>query len=539
MKKTILIAAATVTVGVALAACSQRGSEPAGKKQEITLMQTGNLTTLDSSRDATLPEFNTLQNTSEGLYKLNKKNQPTPAMATKIVKPTNGGKTYTFNIRKDAKWSNGQDVTATDFVTAWRRAVNPKLEPVYSYVFSGIKNADKVAAGKLPVSKLGIKALGKHKLQIDLDAPMPAFNQLVTMPVFLPQNTAMVKKTGNKFASSDKTFVSNGPFKVAGWTGVNDSYKLTRNKYYYDKHQIKLSQINYRIVKDSNTAKSLFSQNKLDDATLTGVVARGSAKDKDAIHVKRAWTYYLQLNQRKNAPLKNQKLRQAINLAINKDTIADKILADGSKVASSFVSPGVATDPTTGKDFSAEMQTSTKANAKKARQLWKTGLEETGKNKIQLRMVGDDQEITKEIAQYIQSQLERKLPGLEVSIQNLPDKGLQNKKTDGDFDISQWYWLADYADPINYFGVFTKGSPMNSGQYYDKKYQQIINQAKTNAKSEKSYWRDMRNAEKRLQDTTAMVPLYYVSETHLVNPKLKGVMYHVAGEHDYTRAYIK
>lgn len=110
-------------------------------------MQTATLTTLDSTNQATLPEFNTLVNTTEGLYRLNSQDQPVPAMATKMVKPVHHGTVYVFHIRKSAKWSNGDPVVASDFEYAWKRAMNPANKPVYTYIFSGIKNADAINSG--------------------------------------------------------------------------------------------------------------------------------------------------------------------------------------------------------------------------------------------------------------------------------------------------------------------------------------------------------------------------------------------------------
>lgn len=407
-------------------------------------MQTTELTSLDSTNQATLPEFNTLTNTTEGLYRLNKNDQPIPAMATKIVKPTANGTQYLFKIRRNAKWSNGDPVTASDFEYAWKRAMNPANNPVYTYIFSGIKNADAINAGKKSYQTLGIKALNKRTLQITLDHPMPYFNKLVTVPVFLPQNESFVKQVGvKKYGSSAKTTVSNGAFKVSHWNGTNDSYRLVRNNYYWDKKTIHLKQINYLTVKDSNTAHNLFASNKLDDATITGVTAKELQNNADLKHVAKAWTYYLQVNQKNGAPLANQKLRQAISLVIDRKTLTKNVLADGSQPATSFVSPGTATDPTTGKDFSRETSTTLAINTKKAKQLWQAGLAESNQSNqtVQLSIIGDDQDVTKNVSQYLQQQIEQKLPSVKVSIKNVPDEALHSLKADNKFALSQWYWL--------------------------------------------------------------------------------------------------
>ncbi len=197
---------------------------------------------------------------------------------------------------------------------------------------------------------------------------------------------------------------------------------------------------------------------------------------------------------------------------------------------------GTATDPTTGRDFSKETSTTYKPNVKKAQQLWAEGLKETGSNgTVKMSIIGDDQDVTKNVAQFVQSQIQENLKGAKVDISNLPDKGFADRKTNGQFTMSQWYWLADFADPINYLGILTSGNTMNPGHYSDKTYDSLVDKAKA-APTQASYWKYLRQAEGRLQDQTGIIPLYYVKESHLVNPKLSGVAYHVAGFADYTRS---
>ncbi|MDC7952058.1 peptide ABC transporter substrate-binding protein [Liquorilactobacillus mali] len=521
-----------------LSSCSSRKSF-SKQKTTLNLMQTSDLTTLDNTNQATMSEFSTLTNLDEGLYKLDSKNEVVPAIAKTIAKPTNNGKTYTIHLRKDARWSNGDKVTAQDFVYSWRRSVDPANKPVYTYVFSGIKNADAVIAGKISPSKLGIKAIGKYKLEIILEHPMQSFNKLVTMPVFLPQDKVFVQKIGTKkYGSNAKYTVSNGAFKITKWTGINDSYLLVKNKYYYAKKRVKLNKISYTTIKDDNTAYNLFKTNKLDDATVSGVVAQGLQNNKNLKKVSRAWTYYLQVNQSKGSPLANAKLRKAVSLVINRKELTQKVLGDGSTPAGSFVSPKTAIDPTTGKDFSTETATSMQSNVKEAKRLWKEGLSEIGKSSVTLSLIAEDTETQKKVAEYIQSTVQSNLSNVSVKVQNLPAKSLSNKKTAGEFDLSLWYWLADYADPINYLGILTTGNSMNPGKYSDSVFDSYLANAQT-AKTKSIYWANLRDAEKKLQKTTGIVPLYYVKEDHLVQSGLSGVVYHTAGFADYTRSYWK
>ena len=523
-------------VGMVLTACGQQTTT---STKTLNLMQTTDLTTLDNTNQATMPEFNTLTNISEGLYRLNNQNQPVPAMATKLVKPTNNGRTYTFNIRTNAKWSNGDPVTAADFEYSWKRSLNPKNNPVYTYVFSGIKNADAIIAGKKSYTTLGVKALGTKKLQVTLDHPMTYFNKLVTMPVFMPQDKPFVEKVGwRKYGTNAANTVSNGAFKITNWSGTSNKYRLVPNTHYYDKKAVKLDSIAYTTVPEANTASDLFQSGKLDDAIISGVTARGMQNNKNLKRVPKAWTYYLQVNQRNGQPLANAKMRRAISLVINRQQLTDKVLADGSTPASSFVAPKTAIDPTTGRDFSQETSTSTKQDVRTARALWRQGRRESGQTgTVKLSVIGDDQGVTKNVAQFLQGQIQQNLADTEINISNLPEKGLSSRKTAGQFNLSQWYWLADFADPINYLGILTTGNTMNPGHFSDSTYDRFIKTAQATNR-ETTYWRSLRAAESRLQARTGVIPLYYVKEAHLVNPKLKGVAYHVAGFADYTRSYL-
>ncbi|WP_369406587.1 peptide ABC transporter substrate-binding protein [Lentilactobacillus kisonensis] len=342
------------------------------------------------------------------LYRANKANEPAPASATSVVKPTDHGLTYTFHLRKNAKWSNGDPLTAQDFVTAWRRSVSPTTKSGYNYIFSGIKNADAITASKKSPKTLGAYALNKHTLQVKLEHPMPYFDKMMVLPAFFPENPTALKKFGSKYGTQSKYLYYNGPFKVTGWNGTNDSWTLKRNNHYYDQKAIHLDELKYSVVKDANTAHELFDQKKLDDATITGVTAKGLQQNKDLIHERKAGTYYLRLNVRNGKPLATQKMRQAISLVLNRKQLTKDVLADGSQPAYTYTAPDLAKDPTTGKDFATETKPSDTYNVAKAKQLWTEGVKESGqKGTVKMAIVGDDQTITKNVAQFVQASVKK------------------------------------------------------------------------------------------------------------------------------------
>ncbi|CDR73804.1 Peptide binding protein (fragment) [Lactobacillus delbrueckii subsp. bulgaricus] len=181
--KSLLAGVAVLFSGALLTACGQ--SKGASEKLVLNWMTSAEIITMDPSKATDATSFTQMENTMEGLYQLDKDNQAKEALATKAAQ-SKDGLTWTFDLRKDGKWSNGQAVTAKDFVYSWQRTVNPKTASQYSYIFSGIKNADAIVAGKKAPSSLGVKALGKYKLQVKLDHKLPYFKLLLAFPVFFP-----------------------------------------------------------------------------------------------------------------------------------------------------------------------------------------------------------------------------------------------------------------------------------------------------------------------------------------------------------------
>lgn len=539
--KKLLLTTSVATAALILNACSNSVNANQGRKNStLHLMETSDLLSLDNSNEADVTQWDVLTNSMEGLYRASAKGKLMPAVATKVVKPTNHGKTYTFKLRNDAKWANGEPVTAQDFVFAWRRSASNQSQSGYNYIFKGIKNATAISEGKKPESSLGVKALNKHTLQVELEYPMPYFGKKMVMPAFFPQYPGVVKKYGKAYGTSSQKMVYDGPFEVKGWNGNNESWSLVKNKDYWDRKDIKLNRINMQVVKDANTAHQLFETNKLDDATITGTTAQGLQYDRNLLHQKDGGNYFLRVNMAKGHVLANAKMREALSLVLNRDELTKKVLADGSEPDTTYTAPRTATDPTTGKDFAQEMSPGKKYNVAKARKLWNEGLKEEGRKSATLQLVGDDQTISKNVCQFVQSQVESKLSNAKVEVRNIPSKSATDRAEKGNFDLHYTLWLNDFADPISTLETMEVGNSHNMGKYADTYYNAQLNQARSqNADDQANYWQNLRNAEKRLDNDNAALPLYTMVQSHLVRSNLKGVLRHPVGMTDYTRAYFK
>ncbi|MCT7821073.1 MAG: peptide ABC transporter substrate-binding protein, partial [Lactobacillus crispatus] len=206
----------TVVSAATLAACSNKSSS-SGTKQTLNWMTKSELQTLDLSKVTDATSLDQINNSMEGLYRLGKNSKVENALATK-TEVSKDGKVWHFTLRKNAKWSNGDPVTAKDFVYSWRRTVDPKTASQYAYLFSGVKNADDVVAGKKKVETLGVKADDNQHLTVTLDRRIPYFKLLMGFGVFFPQNEHAVEKYGKNYGTSSKTMVYNGPFVSKGWT---------------------------------------------------------------------------------------------------------------------------------------------------------------------------------------------------------------------------------------------------------------------------------------------------------------------------------
>ncbi|AHJ31690.1 peptide ABC transporter substrate-binding protein [Lacticaseibacillus paracasei] len=539
MKVKRLVAGAMVFASAALlAACGSKSSS--SSSETFNRMEKDVISTMDNAHITDVISGQAAVDTGDGLYRYKGKKLE-PAVATKVVKPTNNGLTYTFNLRK-TKWSNGDPVTAKDFVFAWKRAADPKTKSEYAYLFSGIKNADDITAGKKAASTLGVKAEGDYKLVVTMDRPVPYFSTMMVNPVFFPLNQKTVDKYGKKFGTQSKYLVFNGPFKLTNWNGTGNSWDEVKNTSYWNAKQVKLDKIHVQVVKDSNTAANLFATKKLDDAVLTGEIAKQHAKDKDYVGDKQGRTTYLDMNEEKVPDFKNLKLRQAVAMAINRDEFANKVIGDGSFGISTITPENSGSNPKTGEDFSKEAAKESKTvqtyDLKKAKQLWAEGLKEVGKSGEDVTLTTDDTDVAKKSAEYLQSALEQ-LPGMKVSISSVPFKTRIQRSLDGSAQFILSGWQGDFPDPISFLDLYTTGNTYNFSHWSNKQYDDLIKASKgTDANSETKRYDDLLKAQELLSKESPVATLYQTVQGHLRNPKLKGATFSPANMYNFVGSYM-
>ena len=520
-----------------LGACGSKSSDSASK-QVLNWNESAELPTMDLSKATDVVSFDTLNNTMEGLYRLGKDSKIEPGLATK-TKVSSDGLTYTFTLRKDAKWSNGDKVTAKDFVYSWRRTLDPKTNSQYAYLFEGIKNATDVMNGKKSTKEVGVKDDGDYKLVVTLDKQIPYFKLLMGFPLFFPQNQKTVEKYGSKYGTASKYMCYDGPFNLTKWTGTNLSWSLKKSDNYWDKKNVKLDSINFKVNKSNSTAYNLYQSGKLDATSLSAEQAK-QLKGQSGYTVRQAAsTFYFQYNQTK-PEFQNKKIRQAISMIIDRKEFVNKVLGNGSIPAKGLVSTGLATR--NGKDFAdaAYVKDGVTVNLAKAKKLWAEGLKEIGKDSLTFGLLSDDTDVAKRTTEFIQSAIESNLKGAKVECANVPFKTRLNRTNQGQFDIVISAWGADFADPISFLDMFTANNSYNAGKWKNAQYDKLIEASKsTDAGNAGKRWNDLVNAEKILIQEQGISPLYQQATAWMVKPKVKGVIYNSAGaNYNFKNAYV-
>lgn len=543
LPKMLLGGGVTLAAAVLMAGCGSKQAQ--APTNEVRIMSKDLLATMDTSMMTDILSAQAAQNTMAGLYRYNGKTIE-PELSTKVVKPTNNGLTYTFPLRKNAKWSNGDPVVANDFVTSWRRTVNPQTKSQYAYIYEGIANAKAITAGKKPVDSLGVKALDAHTLQVTLEKPIPYFNELLTGSQFYPQNPRATKKWGKKYGTNSKTLVFDGPYKLQNWSNSDNTWTEVKNDTYWNAKHVKVKTLKYQVVKDASTALNLYQSNKLDRAELSGDTSKQMKNSKGYSVQKQNSTDYIELNQKKLPMFKNQKIRQALSFAIDRKQLTKKVLGNGTSAATSVTAADMAYDPKDqSKDFVSETSGTGKAYTKydlaKAKQLWKQGLQESGqtKKKFNLVLLSDDTDIAKQQSEFLQSQLQ-KLPGLKVTLNNVPYKSRLSRSVSGDFDMVITQWNADFPDPINFLTLFMTNNSYNSGKWSNPQYDALLNKSMNeDANNVTARWNDMKAAQDIINEQQGVIPLYQNGQAFMTKSRIKNLDLNPDNMYNMTNVRLK
>ncbi|HDR8063232.1 ABC transporter substrate-binding protein [Bacillus sp. 22475] len=559
MKKFTAVVAPVLAMSMALTACSGSGGEKKttttssggedkksdikyAAKQVLNRTENQEIPTMDTSKSTDTLGAQILGNTMEGLYRLDKDNKPIPAAAESSTK-SEDGKKYTFKLRKDAKWSNGDPVTAKDFVFAWQRLLDKNTAAEYAFIAYYIKNAEAINKGEKPVTELGAKAVDDYTLEVELEKPVPYFLNLLAFPSYYPLNEKFVKEKGDKYGLEADTTVYNGPFVMASWKH-EQGWQLKKNDKYWDNKTVKLEEINYSVVKEVATKVNLYDTGSIDFTLLSGEFVDKYKSNKDEYgEYSEASTFFLRLNQKRNGqdtPLKSKKLREAIALSVDKKGLANVILNNGSKATDQLVPKGLATGPD-GKDYQDTFKNGLKYDPKKGAAAWEAAKKELGKDQVTIELLSYDDGTAKKIADYVKDQIEKNLKGVTINTKIQPFKQKLKLETAQDYEISYAGWSPDYADPMTFIDMFESKSPYNQMSYSNAKYDDMVSKAGNELMGDaKKRWETLGKAEKLfLEEDAGLVPLYQTGRAYVMKPNVKGIVKHnISPEYSFKWAYV-
>ncbi len=423
-------------------------------------------------------------------------------------------KTYTFHLRDNARWSNGDPVTAQDFVYAWRRAVDPKLASPYSgYMrLMSIENAADIIEGKKPVEELGVKALDNLTFQVRLSNPLPYFPTMVVHTTTMPTHRATIEKYGDKWTRPGN-MVSNGAYTLKEHV-LNERLVRVRNPMYWNDKNTIIDKVVALVINDENQAFNRYQAGELDMAGVpTGQYKRLKKKMPDEVYsVPRLCSYYYALNVEKK-PLDDVRVRKALAYAVNRDIITRNILQAGQIPAYTFTPGSTANFEVPQVPYAKMTQ---KERDAKAREL----LEQAGygrDNPLEVTILYNTSEGHKKIAIAI-SQMWKRTLGVKTTLENQEWKTFLNTRDVGDFQIARAAWCGDYNEASTFLELMMSNSEYNDSNYKNPEVDRLMEESKTMDNPNPNYTR----VEEIIAEDFPIIPIYHYTNTFLLKPYLKG-----------------
>ncbi|MFQ3782371.1 peptide ABC transporter substrate-binding protein [Staphylococcus saprophyticus] len=517
-----------IALSVVLAGCGSAEGVYSDKGQVFRKVLPSDISTLDSALATDRVSFDIFNQIYEGLYTLDKDDKAQPGVAKAMPKESNGGKTLTIKLRKDAKWSNGDPVTAHDFEYAWKRVVNPDTASEYAYIMYDLKNAEAINMGKKDVDELGVKAVDDHTLKVELTKPIPYINEMFAFGTFMPLNEKVVKRNGDQYGTTAAKTVFNGPFKVKEWK-VEDKIQLVKNEDYWDKKQVHLDRVNYKVLKDQQAGASLYDTGSVDDTTITADQVDKYADNPGLKKRLLTSTFYIKMNQDNVPEFKNKDLRLAIAQSIDKEGYVNSVKNNGSEATNGFTAKLTAETPDA-KDFSESIDSPLTYNPKEAKKHFEKAKKDLGVKNITFTMNTEDTPDAKISAEYIKSQVESTLPSVTLKIKQLPFKQRLNQESTEAFEASLSGWGPDYPDPLTFLNIMTTDNSNNNTAWSSKEYDKLVKDANGKLlKKPEERNAAMKQAEELMLNDAPVAPIYQKGEAHLTNPQVKGLVYHQIG----------
>ena len=523
-KKVAVILASTLALSTVLSGCSSSDDNLAGDSTEgfeLNVCVGPEPESIDPAKNTASDGSTLINHAFEGLMKLNSESKVVEGQAAKY-EVSEDKKVYTFTLRDDAKWSDGEAVKASDFVYSWQRLVDPKTGSDYNYMIEMVKNATEIMEGKKDPSELGIKAIDDKTVEVTLKTPTAYFLEICAFPATYPVRQDIVDANPDTWSTDPQTYVGNGPYVLTEW---NHQAKMvySKNENYYDAENLGPDKINFELMEDNNTILSAFKNGEIlfgDDLPNDEIEAM---KDNGLEIQKQLGTYFLCLNVKEKG-LDDVRVRQALSLAIDREYLVEKVSQGGQIPANTFVSTGL-----TDEDGNTEFQSNAtpwysvdkkdyEANIKKAKELLKEAGYENGNGLPTIELMCNQGH--EPIMEAIQNMWKENL-GINATISSQDWNVFIDTRNKGDYQVARHGWLADYNDPISFLDTWITNGGNNDSQWSNKEYDKLISEVKASTDNKERYTK-MHEAEKILGEEAPIIPLYYYTDLMLVSDKLDG-----------------
>lgn len=459
--------------------------------------------------------FSVLRHIVENLVTLDENDNVIPGVA-KDWTVSDDGLVYTFNLRDDMKWSNGEPVTAHDFVFAWTSLLTPSFASDYAYFGYVFKNGRAYNEGKVSKDELGFKALSDYQLEVTLENPTTYFLDTLAFGVFAPVNEKAYNEFGTAYGTDAEKMVYNGPFKMTSWEHES-KIVLEKNPDYYNADNIELEKITMVMINDSNAALNSFKVGEVDLIGLTGDQVKSMNNENYPVYTySDGSTFYLEYNL-DNKYLSNKNLRKAITYAIDKKAFIDSIVKNNSEAAVSFTAPAIKGQ--NDKFYKEVGSLQPVFDATLAKEYYNKALEELNMDNISLSLIIDDSDSAVKNGAFVQEQLKVNL-GIEVKIEPMPFKSRLERMSNKDFDMVFSGWGPDYNDPLTFLDMFETGNGNNHVSFSNAQYDELLEKVRTETDAETRFGY-LKQLEQIVMEEMPVGPIYWRSRDYVLSGKIE------------------
>lgn len=470
-------------------------------------------------------DFTPINAMIECLYRDDENDVPQPAGA-ETVDISDDKLVYTFHLREDATWSNGDPVVATDYEFAWQQALNPEVASDYAYMLYFIHNAEPYFNGEVEWSEVGVKVIDDYTLEVTLDNPLPYATDLFAFPTLAPINQKFYEEVGaDKYATDAEYFCCNGMYELTEWSH-NSEIVFEKREEYWNADAVGPDTIVYKIITDSQAGLNSYLSREIDYTDLdSGEVVQQAEAAGFEVGVKPARSSYYLIVNTEDEFMSNQNLRLALAYSIDKQALIDTVYQNDNQPMTSFTPPAIygaagADGPTFQEALLEERGEMYPASGdlEKAQEYLQAALEELGCTVDELNLSIDcaDDSLRRNCATFLQEQWRQNLGIENITVNSMQTKQVSANRQSGDYCMSLGGWSPDYNDAINFLDLWVTDGGNNDSFWSNEEYDNLIAQATAEADEEvrQQYLFD---AEEILAAEMPVIPLYWQCQNYSYN----------------------